>query len=174
MTTTTDRAGYTAGLHALADALEQHPEIPLPYHGTATALRIFTHNDAPIAMAALARVMTGAVQKVYDDADTTFGFDLVGQFHGLRVEGTAPRDQVCERVVKGTREITREVPDPQALAAVPTMTVTETVEDVEWVCRPLLAADGETSDEDRQAAAQVNKAQAAQHYSGLAEQAATL
>jgi hypothetical protein len=33
---------------------------------------------------------------------------------------------------------------------------------------------GATSQADRDAAAQVNKAQAAQHYSGLAEQAATL
>jgi hypothetical protein len=46
---------------------------------------------------------------------------------------------VCERVVTGTRLETKEVPDPEALKAVPLVTVTETVEDVEWRCMPLLA-----------------------------------
>jgi hypothetical protein len=41
--------------------------------------------------------------------------------------------------VVGTREVTEEVPDPEALAAVPKVTVTRTVEDVRWECRPLLA-----------------------------------
>jgi hypothetical protein len=59
--------------------------------------------------------------------------------HGLKVKVTTYRDAVCERVVTGTREVTREVRDPDALAAVPTTTVTETVEDVEWVCAPLTA-----------------------------------
>lgn len=51
----------------------------------------------------------------------------------------AGRGEVCERIVTGTREVTKEVPDPKALAEVPKVTVTETVEDVEWKCTPLLA-----------------------------------
>jgi hypothetical protein len=50
------------------------------------------------------------------------------------------RNEVCEKVVTGTREVTKEVPDPEALAAVPKVTVTETVEDVEWRCHPILDA----------------------------------
>lgn len=53
----------------------------------------------------------------------------------------AAREEVCERVVVDTREVTEEVPDPEALAAVPTTTVTRTEEIVEWVCRPILAAE---------------------------------
>lgn len=53
----------------------------------------------------------------------------------------AHRDQVCEKVVTGTETVTRTVPDPTALAAVPQIEVTETVERVEWICASLLAAD---------------------------------
>lgn len=60
----------------------------------------------------------------------------------VKVDVYAGRDEVCERVVVGTREVTEEVPDPEALAAVPTVSVTKTVEDVEWKCLPLLAVDG--------------------------------
>lgn len=37
---------------------------------------------------------------------------------------------ICTKVVKGTKTVTKEVPDPNA----PKITVTEEVEDVEWVC----------------------------------------
>jgi hypothetical protein len=169
---TTDRTAYTAGLRALADALDNDLDLPLPYHGSRiAALSIFTEKKDEVV--AYARLLPGKVDKAVTDGH--YGFELRGALHGLNVLVYAPREEVCERVVRGTREITREVPDPQALTAVPTTTVTETVEDVEWVCRPLLAPEpGETSDQDRQAAVEVNKAQSAQHYSGLAEQAATL
>ncbi len=51
------------------------------------------------------------------------------------------RAKVCERVVTGTREVTEEVPDPDA----PKVTVTRVVEDVEWRCSSILAA-GEGDD----------------------------
>lgn len=140
--TAADRAGYIAGLRALADALDANPTIPLPYDGTRRPMRIFVHDgDVPAVLAAVARTMTGTARKVYDDDDNTYGFDLVGEIHGLKLEATAPRSEVCERIVVGTREVTREIPDPEALAAVPTTTVTETVEDVEWRCAPLLASE---------------------------------
>jgi hypothetical protein len=40
--------------------------------------------------------------------------------------------------VTGTYEVTEEVPDPDA--DVPMVTVTRTVENVEWDCHPVLAA----------------------------------
>ena len=60
---------------------------------------------------------------------------------GVYASVVVDRPAVCERVVTAVREVTREVPDPEALAALPTTTVTETVEDVEWRCLPLLADD---------------------------------
>lgn len=133
---TADRAGYITGLRALADALEQQPELPLPYDGTLSELSVFTQTKAEAA--AYARLLPGKVDKAVTD-DRNYGFQLLGALHGLRVRVYAPREQVCERVVLGTETVTREVPDPEALAAVPTTTVTETVEKVEWRCTPLLA-----------------------------------
>lgn len=52
----------------------------------------------------------------------------------------ASREVVCERVVTGTHEETVTEPDADALAAVPKVTKTVVVEDVEWRCAPLLAA----------------------------------
>jgi hypothetical protein len=51
--------------------------------------------------------------------------------------------------VTGTREVTEQVPDPEALAAVPTTTVTRTEDVTEWVCRPLLADARELAEESQ-------------------------
>lgn len=135
-TETAKRSAYTAGLRAIADLLDTHPELPLPYDGTTTAITVFAYDREHVAT--FARLLPGPVEKVYED-DPTFGFRLNAHVGAVRFQVVAPRAEVCTRVVKGTREITREVPDPAALAAVPMTTVTETVEDVEWVCSPLLA-----------------------------------
>jgi hypothetical protein len=142
-TPTDQRGGYTAGLRALADLLDAHPEVPLPYDGTLG--RISIHHLYPIdpkrtvreEFQATLRALPGRKDK---DPDSTY-FNVEVELHGLSLVVTAFREEVCERVVKGTREVSREVPDPDALAAVPTTTVTETVEDVEWVCRPILASE---------------------------------
>ena len=43
----------------------------------------------------------------------------------------------------GVETVTEEVPDPDALAAVPTIIQTREVETVEWKCEPLMAARAE-------------------------------
>lgn len=135
MTTDTDRAGYTAGLRALADLLDAHPEVPLPYHGTAARMAIYQLSAGREAFAATVRALPGHKRKEVEGDTYRVAVDL----DGLRLEAVAYRETVCERVVTGTREVTRQVPDPDALAAVPTTTVTETVEDVRWDCLPLTA-----------------------------------
>lgn len=140
--TNTDRTGYTAGLRALADLLDEHPEVPLPYDGTQG--RIAIHHLYPRdpertireEFQATLRAFPGRKDK--DPRDQYFDVEL--ELHGLKLSISTFREEVCQRVVTGTREVTREVPDQAALAAVPTRTVTEVVEDVEWICQPLLAA----------------------------------
>ncbi len=133
---TTDRNSYTAGLRALADFLDAHPDIRLPYTGTAVPLTIYLLRSSREDFVAAVKALPGKREKVVDDHGT---FRVRAHFGNIPVEVVAYRDAVCERVVTGTRAVTREVPDPQALAAVPTTTLTETVEDVEWVCAPLLS-----------------------------------
>lgn len=53
----------------------------------------------------------------------------------------AARNEVCEKVTVATREVTEEVPDPDLVAKVPTVTRTRTVEDIEWRCHPIMGGE---------------------------------
>jgi hypothetical protein len=130
-----------AGLRRLADMIEANPEI-------AADLRYALYGMvAPLVgaeqrerTAAIARAATRAGAKVDKEVKNDYDqFTLAVTFGPVRIRFLADRDEVCRRIVTGIREVTKEVPDPEALAAVPTVTVTETVEDVEWKCTPLLA-----------------------------------
>jgi hypothetical protein len=145
MSTDEKRQAYTDGLHQIADFLAEHPEVPLPHLGHYIAgvygPALFIFLTAPGEQREALADITRAMGKAEKTADKDTGrFEVYREFAGIRLVASAARDEVCERVVTGTREVTREVPDPEALAAVPTVTVTETVEDVEWVCAPLLKA----------------------------------
>jgi hypothetical protein len=134
------RAAYVSGLRKLADILERHPEVELPYTGTNGELTWILTGDSghKAQQAAIARALPGTVRKgVRGDA-----FDLRGENDGLGVLVIADRDEVCERVVVGTETVTEERPDPEALAALPTVTVTEEREVVEWRCGSLLSGAG--------------------------------
>lgn len=146
MTDTDKRAAYIEGLHQIADFLAEHPDVPLPHLGAyaegsnrpAMSIYVYGH-DPRTKVASIVRAMTEpgtAVQKRVKDS--TQSYQVWREFGGLVLLATASRDEVCERVVVGTREVTVEEPDPEALAAVPTVSVTKVVEDVEWVCAPLL------------------------------------
>lgn len=140
MTDTETRTNYTAGLRALADLLDNNPDLPLPYTGINAASPITFYvldagEDPKGTLAKIARLLPGTVGK------TTSGsgqyFSITGTLAGLHIDATAYRKAVCERVVTGTREVivpaTRRITVPARPATV------ETVEDVEWVCSPLLA-----------------------------------
>lgn len=145
------RAAYTAGLRQLADILDAHPEVPLPYEGTGKSLgkRIsfyYLGDKDPRAALAAARRAFGVPMEKNDSIDSSFS--LTGSLAGLHFALTAEREAVCERVVVGTREVEVEEADPAAVAALPKVKRTVTVEDVEWRCTPLLAAD-ETPDDEQ-------------------------
>lgn len=71
----------------------------------------------------------------WDKADKGF-FHFTHQVApGVILEVIVEREAVCRRVVTGTREVTRTIP---AIEAQPEREVTETVEDVEWECEPVL------------------------------------
>jgi hypothetical protein len=132
------RASYIDGLRAFADILEDRPEVPLPYDGNDSEMAInhfLCAADPRAELAAAARAFPCSWRKEARDEY----FDLHGELHGLKLRLTAFRDAVCERVVTGTREVTEEVSDPEALAAVPKVAVTKVIEDVSWICAPLMA-----------------------------------
>lgn len=140
------RQAYIDGLHQIADFLAEHPEVPLPSLGgyidgeyapsMYVYLNVHRKDDQRAGLAEMARAMGNAGKSADSSIDR---FYVYRQFAGIRLIASADQSEVCDRVVTGTREVTTEVPDPEALAAVPKVTVTEVVEDVDWVCGPLLA-----------------------------------
>jgi hypothetical protein len=138
-----DRAGYIAGLRKLADVLEGHPEVPLPSAGQtrSSAMSIPFYGGTREEMAAAKRAIPVGTwsKEVWDGESGSSYFELTGRLEGLSLKLATYRDQVCTRVVTGTREVTKTVKDPDALAQVSEVEITETVEDIRWDCGPLLA-----------------------------------
>lgn len=143
----TDRTQYIAGLRELADLLDKNDDLPVPSHGEIQWLYFsarYDHDEQKTTAATIVRRITGAFAKEITDELFRYKTHLGGP-EGLELEVIVHRDAVCERVVTGTEEITRRVPDPELMAKVPEVELTETVETVEWRCLPLL--------DDRQAVA---------------------
>jgi hypothetical protein len=127
------RAEYISGLRALADLLEQHPELKTPHYG----IDVIPHGpeQSREQLAVWARALPGKKDKQISEKLAS----LVGYLRGVKVTVIAYRDEVCERVTTGVETVTKKVKDPEALAAVPEVEVTEEVETYEWICRPMLA-----------------------------------
>jgi len=133
------RSEYIAGLRQLADLLEQHEdELPLPVNGRLSPIgfQFLLGDDPKGALAAAVRAIPVRLDKHAPDTsyhDTYY--DLEGWLHGLRISLTAYRDAVCERVVVSADTVV--IPAKPAQPAEPERTVI--VEQVEWVCHPVLA-----------------------------------
>ena len=114
---TDNRQAFIDGLHQIADFLAEHPEVPLPYLGGDIRAGIPRH-CLPIYLvsgpqredlAVIAKAMGSASKVVDPDGDR---FYVTRRFGAITLAASASRDEVCERVVVGTKEVTREVPDP--------------------------------------------------------------
>lgn len=114
----TERSDYTQGLRELADFIDAHPDIPLPYAGAHNA---FVENKAQLGL--IARAVGGR----WDKKGTTDYFYIKREFAGGHsYEVNVSREQVCRKVKTGTR-IEPAKPEQE-------------VETFEWVCEePLLA-----------------------------------
>ena len=149
--TTENRPAFTAGLRAVADFLDEHPEVPLPYLGGGAAgsrLPAFSiylvSGDQKTQLAAIARAMGNAVKAPKKHHDGSESFQVWREFEGVVLFAQAEREQVCRRVVTGTED--REVEEVVTPAV--TRKVTKPVEVVTWECLPLLAADASDVVED--------------------------
>lgn len=133
-----ESTALAAGLRGLAAMVEQQPHVAdehnLQWQFEKINVPVFTKNEV-VAFARAGKASGAKVTKhqgdKYAGVDVTFG--------AVSLHVYVDRAVICERIVTGTTEVTKEVPDPAALAAVPKVTVTNTVETVEWRCVPLLA-----------------------------------
>lgn len=128
-TKTDRRATLINGLREFADWLDTHPDARLPDDNDSWRVR-----DPQFSREGLVervRVLGGKWEK---EADDSIHFRLLQRFGPIAYQVYAGREDVCERVVTGIREVTVDEPDPDAVAALPKITRTETVEEVEWRC----------------------------------------
>lgn len=134
------RTEYIAGLRALADLLEQNPDLEPPYHGYDTDMLIIPRREAQRAvLAAWARALPGRKDK------TPSGdyFRLTGGLRGLKLMVLCDRGEVCEKRVLRTETVTETVPDPVYVAAAPLVERETEREIVEWVCAPSILTEPE-------------------------------
>ena len=129
-----------AGLRALADMVEQNPEIIEVVHRLYLGTHVFAEDGPQAKLGTFARIAARYATKVEKDFSTSYA-SVTAYFGGVKVSVQTDRNEVCKRGVTGTETVTKKVPDPEKLAAVPTVEVTEEVEQVEWRCRPLLAGE---------------------------------
>lgn len=126
------------GLRALADMIEQNPDL----EARTTSLFVFHPNNAE-EHAQIARAALRAGAKV-DKSVSDELYNLILSWGPVQAYAIAYRNQVCERVQVGIETVTREVRDDTAveaaLADIPVNTVTEEVPVYEWECKPLLAS----------------------------------
>jgi hypothetical protein len=137
-----DAKEYARGWAKLAQFLADNPDIAKGANAYSDKALVYLApgDDTVSRLADYTRrgLAAGArVEKSYGD---DYGKVLL-HFGPIYLQVYSLRDEVCERVVLGTREVVEEVQDPVALAAVPTITQTRTEDIVEWQCRPLLAGE---------------------------------
>jgi hypothetical protein len=136
-------AEQAAGLRKLADMIEQNPELASNFDFSLNTAGIGVHLRSEDKAAEMARI--SRIARRYGATSTkgiTENFhNMILDFGGAKAEVIAYRKEVCDLVVVGTREVTEEVPDPEALKAVPMVIVTRTEDVTKWECKPLLAAD---------------------------------
>lgn len=125
------------GLRGLADFIEREPEFARMI--APVTLYAWMTPDSPAEFAQMA-LRLGTFDKGADDSF----FNADKQFSPrLTLQLTARRELVCERVVVGVEEVEILERDPQrvdeAMASIPFVKSTRTIETVEWVCPPSLS-----------------------------------
>lgn len=146
-TTTDQRAEFVAGLRALADWYDHHPEIDLPYQATTGpvparfSVGIFPSDEAYAEgiddtaerFAAATKALGGSRRKQATETSMT----VIRTFGpGLELDIWASRERVCEAVVVGTKTVQRE----EVITPAVTRLVVEDQDVIEWRCAPLLEA----------------------------------
>lgn len=126
----------SAGYAAVAEWADRHPEIAL----TPSGPTIFAFAPDRAAFTAWTKALADGAPLAGVRKDVLVQYANASRdFGGVTVQVTILRQEICERVVTGTRKV--EVPDPDVVAAAPLVTIDEDI--VEWRCPPSFLADGQ-------------------------------
>lgn len=141
-------------LRELSAVIERNPWMPRPMFQTSTAeslpsrIAVNVWSIPPQAegeteiermkdyVRAIRRAFGGGTWKKNNPRDDSYAeqyYTLTREWHGATLQITTHREQMCQLVVR-EEEYTEEVPDPDVVAEVPTVTVTKTRQIREWIC----------------------------------------
>ena len=133
---------YAAGLERLAAFMRANPQWAAELNDKRFLAYLMPGDTVRTKMAEFVRAGLRAGATIDKEVTDDYAKALL-RFGPITIQVYTEREEVCERVVTATHEVVEEVPDPEALAAatasVPLVKKITTVEDVEWVCTPLLA-----------------------------------
>lgn len=129
-------------LDSLQEFFTRLPDLPAPtvvrveIYGEAPTVQWLLFSDEHMSQKDLAveivKMIPGKVDKDLNGHNDWMHF--TGSYEGVNWEVIVERQAVCTRKVVGVREVTEEVPDPEA----PMITRVREEEVVEWDCDPLL------------------------------------
>lgn len=129
---------FAAALRRVAEMVETTPDL-LGVSGFPYAFRrMLIPAGDKAGVAAITRAALHAGATATKRVDTAYAYVDLAFGAGVTLVPFAGRAEMCERVVVGVESYTEVVPDPEALAAVPTITQTGEREIVEWRCGPIL------------------------------------
>lgn len=127
------------GLLRLAELIEANPELEACYLEPAkqwTQNAFYAWKKEHWQAIARAGLRHGAYVGKHATDDY---FELSLSWPGISFKALGSRDDVCRKVKIGEETIIEEVPDPEAVAALPKVKTTRVEEKFEWRCEPLLA-----------------------------------
>jgi hypothetical protein len=134
-------AQQAAGLRQLADMIEQNPELAVSAAYLAR-LDVFHVIGADTLQAIIRAGLAVGATVDKQMFGNTFAATL--RFGPVGVSVLGDRAVVCEKRVEA-KVVVEEVPDPEAVAALPKVLQSRTEEVVSWECKPWMAeADAET------------------------------
>lgn len=131
------------GLIALAGFISANPELAEDMRFDFSRINVpLISGEVREKLAAFARAGKASGVEVAKEFNGDDWAGLLLRFgEHVGIAAYAARNQVCERVVTGTREVEEEIVDPAA----PKIKRSRTEEIVEWRCTPLLAEVGGAS-----------------------------
>jgi len=120
------------GMREMINFLEVNEDVPMPYFGTFSA---FPGDDEVAGLARAMKPVTKEFGSYYFTLRKTFS-------EGVKLDMSWSRDEVCQRIVIGTKEVEREVIPERVIEA-------HTEDIVEWACPDaILSEDKELVNED--------------------------
>lgn len=141
----------------IAAGMTERPQVVMGPSGTSVKFYVWGKDDWDVPADMRAEVKRVGIEEqiaaavdlfpgaVWEKNDPTAGsynesyYELKAKWDDVTITIVTDRGSVCERVVVLEHDVTEEVPDPEQVAKIPLVKVTQKKQVVEWQCNAALA-----------------------------------